>query len=61
MTNDEIKEAIRSRRLFDCGNGQIRIMAFAENYFMVRRPTCAPSVLYVREFEDATGIKLAYR
>ena len=61
MTNDKIKEAIRSRRLFDCGDGQIRIMAFSENYFMVRQLVERPYALHARDFEDATGIKLAYR
>ncbi len=61
MTNDQIKEAIRSRKLFDYGDGQIRIMAFAENHFMVRQLVERPFALHAQDFENDTGIRLAYR
>ncbi len=61
MSNDEIKEAIRSRKTFDYDDGCIRIMAFAENHFMVRQLVDRPFALHAQDFENATGIKLAYR
>ncbi len=62
MTNEEIKEAIQSRRYFECDKySTIRIMAFVENNFMVRRKEGMAFVLTASEFEGMTGISLAYR
>jgi len=35
-----------------CSLGNITIMAFKDNYFMVRRPRCVPFVISKKELKD---------
>jgi hypothetical protein len=38
-------------------NGQVKIMAYGEGYFMLRRPHCRPFVKSVKELKEAGILK----
>ena len=58
------RQIARGSRLKDPKHGQIRVMAMAEGYAMVRRPRCSPFVMplaKIVEWERLTGDESAKR